>query len=255
MGGVVIENDGAMLDLDFTGARALVTGGSRGIGQAIAMTLLRGGASVAITSTSSAPGWAVGNANVAHHSLDFTADDSITSFLDRIDEFGPFDIVINNAGVHAPEPVDEITREAWERIFRVNLYGPMVLIRHFAGGMKAARSGWIVNVASIAGTVCREQAVAYSSSKLGLIGLTRSCAIDLAPYGVLVNAVSPGTTQTDMVDKILSPERRQSFLNGVPLRRFANPQEVANVVAFLASRWNTYMTGQNVIVDGGTTIA
>jgi 3-oxoacyl-[acyl-carrier protein] reductase len=242
------------IPLDFGGSTALVTGASRGIGEAIAKTLLDAGATVAITSTGTAPDWIKDRPAVTHFALDFERDESIENFLREIESVGPLDILVNNAGVHQPEPIDEISSQAWQRLFRVNVYGPTMLTKHIATQMKTARRGRIVNIASIAGTVCKRNAGVYSSSKLGLIGLTRASAVDLAPYGVLVNAVSPGTTRTDMVEQILTPDLQRTFLAGIPLGRFGEPQEIANVAVFLASEWNTYITGQNIIVDGGTTI-
>lgn len=241
--------------LDFAGKRAVVSGASRGIGEAVARTLLDLGAVVAITSTKRAPAWTNKYPNVCHFVVDFLRQDTVNEFLGQIETFGPVDVLVNNAGIHRPEPIDGISNQTWEDIFEVNLRGPMQLMRHFGELMKRQRSGRIVNVASIAGTICRKGASAYSSSKLGLVGLTRAAAIDLAPFGVLVNAVSPGTTETDMVDRILSLEQRQAFIDRIPLSRFATPQEIANAVAFLASDLNGFITGQNLIIDGGTVIS
>lgn len=238
----------------FAGKRAFVTGGSRGIGQAIAKTLLDLGATVAITSTAKRPAWIDVYPGAMHFAVDFVKEDSVDQFLREIESFGTPDILINNAGIHQPQAIDQVTDEAWERIFRVNVEVPMRLMRHFALQMKERHGGRIVNVASIAGTVCKRNASAYSSSKLALIGLTRSAAVDLAPFGVLVNAVSPGTTETEMVERLLSDDLKRSFLAGIPLGRFAMPQEIAHCVVFLASDWNTYITGQNIVVDGGTVI-
>ena len=231
-----------------------MTGASRGIGQAIATTLLECGAAVAIPSTGDAPKGLADYEKASHFTLDFTRDESLDTFLKDVASVGTVDILVNNAGVHQLEAVDEISAAACERLFRVNLYGPTILTRHFAAQMKASRKGRIVNIASIAGTVCRPNASVYSSTKLGLIGLTRATAVDLAPFGVLVNAVSPGTTSTDMTDRMLTQESRSSLVAAHPAGRLAEPREIANVVAFLASRWNSYITGQNIIVDGGTTI-
>jgi 3-oxoacyl-[acyl-carrier protein] reductase len=241
--------------LDFRGKRVLVSGASRGIGEKVAKSLLNLGAYVAITSTSGPPTWIKDYVNAMYFELDFSAPNTFNQFFKDVEKFGSLDILVNNAGIHDPQPLDQITDSAWEAIFDVNLNGPMQLMRHFAPQLKSRGSGRIVNVASIAGTICKRSAGAYSSSKLGLVGLTRAAAIDLAPYGVLVNAVSPGTTQTEMVERILTPEQKQAFTTGIPLGRFAMPQEIANAILFLVSDLNTYITGHNLIVDGGTVIA
>lgn len=240
--------------LDFTGSTAVVTGASRGIGAAVAKKLLRCGATVAITSTGAAPDWLAEYDRASHFTLDFTREESVDAFVEGVRSIGAVNVLVNNAGVHQLESVDQISTGAWERLFRVNVYGPTMLTRHFAAPMKANRAGRIVNIASIAGTVCKPNASVYSSTKLGLVGFTRATAVELAPFGVLVNAVSPGTTTTDMTERMLTPESRNAIIAAHPAGRLAEPGEIANVVAFLASAENTYITGQNVIVDGGTTI-
>ncbi len=242
------------MKLDFGGKHVIVTGANRGIGEAIARSLLELGAVVTITSTGSRPEWLGPYAGGHHIQLNFLDPESIHAFFVEIGKRSPIDVLINNAGVHQPEPIDEITTEAWDRIFAVNLRGPMQTTRYASAEMKRRRKGRIVNIASIAGTVCKENAAAYSASKLGLVGFTRSSALDLAPFGILVNSVSPGTTQTEMVERVLGEDQRRRILAGIPLGRFANPQEIATCAVFLASDLNTYMTGQNIIVDGGTVI-
>ena len=138
---------------DFAGKTALVTGASRGIGQAIARTLLDLGAFVAITSTTGAPEWIKGYTNVSHFCLNFQEEESVKLFFRQIEQFGPVDILINNAGIHKPQPIEQVTREVWDRIFLVNLYGPMQLIKYFSVRMKEKKQGRIVNIASIAGTI------------------------------------------------------------------------------------------------------
>lgn len=241
--------------LDFYGKKALVTGAGRGIGEAIAKALVGLGATVGVTSTSEPPAWVSANQRFAHFELDFMRPSTVDRLFSDIEQFGPLDILVNNAGIHEPQVISEITEESWGAIFEVNLHGPMRLIRHFSQQMKSRGAGRIVNVASIASSIHRPGSSAYSSSKIGLIGLTRSVAIDLAPFGVLVNAISPGTTETEMVERILTDEQKRAFLSRIPLGRFAQPEEVANVVAFLVSDLNTYVTGHNLIVDGGTVIA
>lgn len=241
---------------DFEGKKALVTGSSRGIGRSIARTLLERGATVFITSTSkTSPAWAASYKHVRHFQLNLTCRLSVDNFISNLSNIDPLDILINNAGVHEPEHLLRLTDRVWRKIFLTNLDGPMQLMRAVGDRMKNRSGGHIVNVASIAGTVCKPNAAAYSASKLALIGLTRAAAIDLAPHGILVNSVSPGTTHTNMVDKLLNQEQINSLVTRIPLGRLANPDEIANAILFLVSNLNTYITGQNLIIDGGTSIS
>jgi 3-oxoacyl-[acyl-carrier protein] reductase len=241
---------------DFRDATAIVTGASRGIGKAIAATLLSAGASVIVTSTSeSQPDWIESWPQATHVRLDLLDDDSIESFFEQADTAAPrVDVLVNNAGVHALTPIDDFSPAVWERVHKINVLGTARMTAHFASSMKMRRDGRIVNIASIAGDVCKPNASAYASSKLAIVALTRSMAADLAPYGVLVNAVSPGITRTDMVDRGLSEEMQRTLMSRIPIGRFAEAEEVASTAAFLASRMNTYITGQNFVVDGGTSI-
>lgn len=242
---------------DFRDTTAVVTGGSRGIGKAIATTLLSAGASVVVTSTSeSRPDWIEQWPHAMHVRLNLLEDDdAVSAFFDRVDAVAPHvDVLINNAGVYALTPIDGFSPATWERVHKINVLGPARMIAHFAPGMKARRYGRVVNVASIAGDVCKPNASAYASSKLAVVALSRSMAADLAKHGVLVNAVSPGTTRTDMVSRGLSEETQRMLISRIPIGRLAEVEEIATVAAFLASRLNTYVTGQNIVVDGGTSI-
>jgi NAD(P)-dependent dehydrogenase (short-subunit alcohol dehydrogenase family) len=129
-----------------------------------------------------------------------------------------------------------------------------MLLKEVSKKMRVQGHGKMVNISSIAGIVAKNKASAYSSSKAGLAGLTRAIAVDMAQFGVLVNSVSPGPTETDMVEKLLSVEEKETICNNIPLRRLAHTTEIANVVLFLSSNLNTYITGQNIVVDGGFTI-
>ena len=242
-------------EFDFKGKRAVVTGGSRGIGLAVAVSLLELGAEVAVTSTGEPPGWLAEYKKAVHFRLDYSSERVTEEFFNSVDSFGEVNVVINNAGIHMPQAISELDNEAWELIFKVNVQGAMQCIRHFGGKMCHKNGGKIVNIASIAATICKKNSTAYASSKSALLSLTRSAALEFAPYSVLVNAVSPGTTLTDMVDRHLTEQQKDFIVDSVPLKRFAKPQEIANVVLFLASDLNSYVTGQNFIVDGGTVIS
>lgn len=243
-----------MIDFGFNEKFAIITGGNRGIGKAIAETLLRYNAEVLITSTGNKPTWCYKYTKSHHEILDFTAPGSLKAFLSKLASYDRIDILVNNAGIHIPQPVDQIEDEDWVRVIKINLFGPMALIRGVVSRMKLAHRGWIINIGSIAGITSNPGSNAYSASKSGLIGLTRASALDLAPFNILINTLCPGITQTDMVDTILTSTQKDVFKKSIPMRRFANVQEIANMAVFLCSAKNTYITGQAIIVDGGKTI-
>lgn len=242
-----------MMKFDFHNKTAIVTGGSRGIGKAIAEMLLELNCRVIVTSTGDVPAWCEEHAHCIHRVLDFLDEKSIASFLLEVASMDTIDVLVNNAGIHIPQPVYDIDKAAWDRVLKVNLYGPMHVMRAVTPKMKSARKGRILNISSIAGVVSKPGSSAYSASKSGLIGLTRASALDLAPYDVLVNALCPGTTQTDMVETLLTEEQRNEFKMSIPLGRFARVEEIAAFAVFLCSDLNTYATGQVMIIDGGVT--
>lgn len=243
-----------MVKYDFSGKTAIVTGASRGIGKAIADKLLELNCEVVITSTGESPDWNKKYQKCLHRQVDFLSQRSVDAFLEEIDSMGNIDVLVNNAGIHIPQAIYDLDDQCWDKILRVNLYGPMQLMRKISKKMKAIKRGKIVNISSIAGLVSKPGSNAYSASKAGLIGLTRASALDLAPYGVLVNALCPGPTQTDLVERVLSQEQRKEIESAIPLKRFAKPEEIANVAVFLCSDLNTYLTGATIVVDGGLTI-
>lgn len=237
-----------MTSIDLSGKVAVVTGGTKGIGSAITMAFRKAGCKVYATSRN------VGPNDVDTWALDLLDEQSIMSVCRRIEELDQLDIFINNAGVSIPEQIDLLNKENLEKTLNVNLVAPTLLLKFVAKNMQRQQCGKIVNISSIAGIVAKNKASAYSSSKAALNGLTRAAAVDLAEYGILVNAVSPGPTQTEMVDKLLTTEDKNSIGMNIPLKRFADASEIANVVLFLSSNLNTYITGQNIVVDGGFTI-
>lgn len=240
-----------MMNYDFTGKTALVTGASRGIGRAIAEGLLNLGAKVTITSTNNDCHWSNDYDSCQHRVLDFMDLNSVAACLGNCPDI---DILINNAGVNMPEPIFELNDESWNNVLMVNLSGPMKMMRTLSKRMMIQQYGRVVNISSIAAMVSKPGSNAYSSSKAGLLGLTRATALDLAPYGVLVNAVCPGPTQTDMVNNLLSEGQRSEIIQNIPLKRLAKVDEIAAIVIFLCSDMNTYITGQAIVVDGGATI-
>lgn len=242
------------MDFDFSGRYAIVTGGARGIGRAIAEELLRHDCRVLITGTGKSPTWIEDYPGCSHQQVDFLSEKGFAAFLRNIHRRRVIDILVNNAGIHAPEPIDRLKSKNWDAVMKVNLRAPMRLIRAVAPKMKAKRKGRILNISSIAAFVSKPGSNAYSASKSGLIGLTRAAALDLAPYRVQVNALCPGYTQTDLMDAVLSPQRQTQLKNSIPVKRFAEPAEIARFAVFLCSDRNTYITGQALIVDGGVSI-
>jgi len=236
------------MKIDLSGKVAVVTGGASGIGKAIVSELTAAGCEVYFTSRTA-------NADDKRvWSLDMLDQQSVESLVQRIKQLKRIDIFINNAGISIPESINQLNFESFETTLKINLISPVILLKEVAKKMGVQEHGKIVNISSIAGIVAKKKASAYSSSKAGLAGLTRAMAVDMAQFGVLVNSVSPGPTETDMVEKLLSVEEKETICNNIPLRRLAHTTEIANVVLFLSSNLNTYITGQNIVVDGGFTI-
>lgn len=243
------------MKLDFSGHTALITGGTRGIGRQVANDLAVLGARVLLTGTNvrEAQETASALSGSGHRGLgvDFSLGESMDAFLDEVSRTERIDILINNAGINRLNPVDEVRDEDWDALQLINLAAPLRIVRHVSRLMKTAGYGRIVNIASIYGVVSRERRALYSMTKFGIRGLTIAAAHDLARFGVLVNSVSPGFVRTQLTDTMLSPEEQQRLASQVPLGRFAEPADISSAVIFLTSSLNTYITGQNIVVDGG----
>jgi len=239
--------------IDFTGKTAIVTGGTKGIGKAIVALLLEQGSRVICTGTAlecndKFPG--------AHYeTLDLVSHNSLTRFeTEVVSQLLHLDILVNNAGINIIEPIYKLNDRNWNKVIAVNLSGAMQMMRCCAKKMMAlGRGGKILNVSSIFGVVSKEKRNAYTASKTGLIGLTRASALDLAQQGILVNALCPGFTNTELTVSILSEQEMRRLAQDVPVGRFAEVEEIAKAAVFLCSDMNSYMTGQAIVVDGGFT--
>lgn len=246
------------MNIDFTGKTVLVTGATKGIGAAIASAFETAGASLILTGTKQDQIDAFnehnrqeGKDHIRWMQVDFSCDQSTKSFLEDVEQGPTIHVLINNAGTNIITPVDQISPDNLDSLLSINLRAPLLLCKAVSSGMKQNSYGRIVNIASIWSVITKPGRAMYSATKSGLAGMTRAAAVDLAPYGILVNSVSPGFTNTELTAATLSDEERENLSRQVPLGRFAAPEEIAKAVLFLASDENTYITGQNLVVDGG----
>jgi 3-oxoacyl-[acyl-carrier protein] reductase len=236
---------------------ALVTGGTRGIGKAIVDELLRSGAKVFATGTSVAQIKELNitnkNSQLIYLQLNLSNSDNVKDFIAKTLELTDVDILINNAGINIVSDADKITDENFLQIQEVNVHGPFLLAQAFGKQMIKRNWGRIVNISSIWGVVTRPGRLSYSASKMALLGINRTLAVEWAKNNVLVNAVSPGFTLTELTKTTNTEEELNIIKNKIPQNRLALPEEIARGVLFLSSNLNSYIVGQNLIIDGGYT--
>ena len=229
------------------GRRALVTGGTRGIGAAIASRLVAEGAEVTVTGTR---GDGAGPEGCTYRAVDFADRGATEGFAREVAELD-LDILVNNAGINTIAPFAEIDPDDFDRIQQVNLRAPFLLCRAALPAMRRKSWGRIVNIGSIWSTISKEQRGSYSASKFALDGMTVALAAEAAADGVLANCVSPGIVDTELTRSVLGADGIAELSTRIPARRLAAPDEIAALVAWLVSPENTYLTAQNVVIDGG----
>lgn len=246
--------------IDFKNKTALITGATRGIGKSIADCLYKSGANLILTGTNVEDIDRLNKEiknnntiNIRYLQVDFSDSWSTELFLKKLDEFEKIDICINNAGVNKINDFNDTTSEDFMWIHDINLTAPYKILKIVGPKMISNNYGRVVNVASIWSVITRPGRSMYSSSKNALVGLTKALAVEWASYNVLVNAVSPGFTLTELTKATNTVEQLEALEKQIPAKRMAEPIEIARVIAFLCSDLNSYITGQNITIDGGYT--
>jgi len=246
--------------IDFTNKTALITGATRGIGKSIADCLLEAGANLILTGTKkeevdrlNAVNKERGILNIHYLQADFSSSDSTNEFLKDLEQYPKIDICINNAGVNKIDDFNDTTIDDFNWINDINVKVPFQILKVVGPKMIANKYGRVVNVASIWSVITRPGRSIYTLSKNALVGLTKTLAVEWAQHNILVNAVSPGFTFTELTKTTNTLAQLADIEKMIPARRMAEPDEIAKVIAFLCSDLNSYLTGQNITIDGGYT--
>lgn len=242
---------------------ALVTGGNRGLGKQMATALAEAGAQVALTSRSAADAQAVA-AQISEatgracrgYACEITDAAQVEGLAQQVlSDFGQVDILVNNAGINIRRPIEELTLEEFKLVQETNVTGPWVLCRALAPHFKARKYGRIINIGSTLSIISIADRTPYASSKGAILQMTRTLALEWAPYGVTVNCVMPGPFGTEMNQSLMeNPEAYQSFIAKIPLGRWGDIEEIGGIAVFLGSDASSFITGAAITIDGGWTV-
>lgn len=244
---------------DLSGRVALITGGSKGLGLAMARALAQVGADVVISSRHEDE-LEVARGKIAEDGPGRTAaivadmaqrEDVRRLARETLEHMGRVDILINNAGTNVPQSIEQIDDADWDRVVEINLTACMALTRNLAPQMKERRWGRIIHISSIMALGSKAARNVYSATKAALIGMARASALDLGPFGITVNCIAPGPFLTDLPGTLLSTEEKQTFADRTALGRWGDPAELAGPALLLASDAGSYITGATLVVDGG----
>lgn len=234
------------MNINFHNQNILITGGTKGIGKKLVHDFSLFGGNVWFTGRDESIN------NQRYFCVDFQNNKNMDVFLERISNID-FDVVINNAGTNKIGTLENYDVKDYEKIINLNLTSCFKLIKTVIPRMITKKYGRIVNITSISSEISMPLRSAYCSSKFGLLGLTKASAVELAKHNILINAVGPGVTQTELTVNVLGASKMKEIARNVPIGRLATVEDVSNVVLFMSSKQNSYMVGQNIIVDGGYT--
>lgn len=244
---------------DLAGRVALITGGSKGLGLAMARGLAEAGADIVIASrhedelrTALDKILAGTGRKGIYVVADVSRRDDVRRLADTtLAKMGRVDVLVNNAGTNTPQAIDQITDETWDRVMEINLNSIMVLTRALVPQMKERRWGRIIHISSIMGLVSKEKRNVYSVTKSALLGFARASALDLGEFGITVNCIAPGPFLTDLPMSILSDQEKADFAKTTAMNRWGDPKELVGPALLLASDAGSYITGACLVVDGG----
>jgi 3-oxoacyl-[acyl-carrier protein] reductase len=247
------------MKFDFSEKTILVTGATRGIGKQIADDLFELGAKLILTGTNKTEISLLNshakknNLNKVFFAVNFNNDNQTKNFIKSILKFPRIDGLVNNAGINKLNSIDKVNDNDWSDMISVNLTAPFKILSALSNKMIKNKYGRVVNISSIFGVVSKEKRSVYSATKFGIHGITVGASNDLSKHNILVNTVSPGFVLTDLTKKNLSKKEMIDIKNQIPAKRLAETKDISSVIVFLLSNLNSYVTGQNIVIDGGFT--